>query len=435
MVQAIGGNTFVDDSDANLQAAIDSNIIGDQLQQLKINRMAKRYQNLTGDPLAYDAYLAAGGNPEKAQNFLAYGQLLRQNTIRPSQISDKYVNDFAKSYYEQQVGRKLTAEEDARLQQNLSNKKIRNGFKDFIAQDQTARNLQQLNNDVTDQNAQKLADKVNPKALQSLNEQTGKQVNEIQESGKTARNRLNTIVPQLEKVLKTNKIPSGRQFYFSGISDRQRRAILASPELDALLAAQKDFARDARKTFGGRVTNFELSQYLQAFPNLEQTSEGRLATLAAVRQNAELAQRESQVANRIVNNYRQNHPENAFGYPPNFNAQLEASLDTDPITKSIYDKFKVNTAYLRGLREVGGSKADRGEYSKVVESYSTSKGENNVVENDITRITDAFRFLKSNPDAIENNRYLTLQDGNVYIFGKSGGKLTLTKGKRRSRGT
>ena len=431
MVQQLGADTFVDNSEANLQSAVDTSIIQDQLQQLKINRMARNYQRLTGDPLSYDAFLAAGGDAKKAQNFLAYGQLVRRNTVKPSQISDQDVGDFAKSYYENQAGRQLTAEEDERLRNNLSNKKTRQGFKDYIAQQQTANNLQSLNSSVTDESAQKLADKVNPKALQFLNQQTGKQVASIQESGRTSRSRLNTLLPRLERILKSNKLPSGTKFYFSGFTDKQRRAILASPELDELLAAQKEFARDARSTFGGRVTNFELDQYLQAFPNIEQTPEGRLATLAAVKQNAELAQRESQVTNKIIRNYRANHPENAFGYPPNFNEQLEASLENDPRTKSIYDKFNATTAYLRGLREVGGSRTNRQEYNDVLQTYYSTKGsEDNFRANDVDRITDAFRFLKSNPDSIQNNRYLTLQDGSVYVFGSRGGKLTLTRGKR-----
>lgn len=433
MVRQIGGDTFVDDSDANLADVIDRNIIGDQLQQLKINRMAKRYQNLTGDKLSYDAFLAANGDPAKAQNFLAYGQLVRRNTVKPSQVTDKDVDEFARNYYEQQAGRQLTAQEQERLTNNLSNKKTRRGFKDFIAQQQTASNLQNLNNAVTNQDTQKLADKVNPKALQSLNESTGKEVAKIQESAKASRRQLDLLLPRIEKILKRNNLPTGTQYYFSGVTDKQRRAVSSSSDLDELIAAQKEFGKGAKPIFGGVVTNQQFFSFVQAFPAIEQTAEGRLATLASVKQYAELSKREAELTNKIVNNYRQNHPENSFGYPPNFNEQLESSLETDPKTKAIYERYKVTTAQLDGLQRVGGSKLDRQEYNDVLSSYYKSKGnEDNFKSNDVERITDAFKFLKSNPDALSTNRYLTLQDGNVYIFGSSKGKLTLTKGRKRS---
>lgn len=52
-------------------------------------------------------------------------------------------------------------------------------------------------------------------------------------------------------------------------------ALLQSPESEAYINATKNFIANARQVFGGRVTNFELEQFLKTIPTLENTKEGR----------------------------------------------------------------------------------------------------------------------------------------------------------------
>ena len=423
---------IIDDYGERVAAAADSQIIGTQLRNLEIQRQARAYQRVTGDKLAYDAFVAANGDPAKAQNFLAYGQMVNRATVKPADVTDKDVMAFAQNYYEQEAGRKLTPAESARLEQNLSDKTLRNNFKSIIAERQTATNLQQLNSEtVTDSKV--LADKVNPKALQNLNTANNKFSTEVQDSGRQATNQLQTVFPQLEDALKSNKIPSGRSYYFSGFTDNMRRQINASPELDTLLSSVKAFARGARATFGGRVTNFELDQYLEAYPNIQQTAEGRLAVFQTAKLNAELAKREAEITNDLIARYRAATPSNAFGFPPNLREQLAASLETDPKARALFQQYEATTAQLRALRTIRGNKADRQEFNNVLQTYYDARGkqENRFRADDINRISQSFNYLKSNPQFLDTHRYLTLADGSQFVFGRKGRNLTLTRYQRK----
>lgn len=435
MVQIAGGSgsLIVDDTQAQQDAAFDRGLLSSHLKNIDINKKARAYQKLTGDPLAFEAFTAADGDAAKAQNFLAYGQMARRATVRPDQVSNKMVDEYAKNYYEQQAGRPLTEEEQERLNRNLEDKKNRSDFKNIIAQQQTANNFQSLNAMATNPGAQKAADFVNSRSLKALNDDHRELAREINDSARTSKNLLNTTIPRVQKALESGKIPSGRQYFLSGFTDAQRRQVNASPELDVFLSGIKTFLKDARKTFGGRVTNFEVSQYLQAFPNLEQTAEGRLAVLAAVKESNQLAVREGELINEITARYRAEHPENAAGYPPNLDQQLADALDNDPKTKAIYDRYKASIAQLDALREIGGNKKVRQEFNSVLNSYYDGRGENNIKSQDIKRVQEAFQYLKSNPDQLKSSRYLQLTDGSTYVFGKKSGKLNLQKLKREGK--
>ncbi len=54
-----------------------------------------------------------------------------------------------------------------------------------------------------------------------------------------------------------------------------RFPFLASPEAQRFVKTLNEFSQNAKDTFGSRVTNFDLQQYLKRFPNLMNSEEGR----------------------------------------------------------------------------------------------------------------------------------------------------------------
>lgn len=75
---------------------------------------------------------------------------------------------------------------------------------------------------------------------------------------------------------------------------------LKNPESDEAQAIIQGFARDAKTFFGGRVSNFEVEQFMKALPNLSQSPEGRKRIIARLKDFARLEKATYDEARNVI---------------------------------------------------------------------------------------------------------------------------------------
>lgn len=97
---------------------------------------------------------------------------------------------------------------------------------------------------------------------------------EIVDNKRSAQKDLNELKHQ-EELEKTGKLST--PLYYSALKrfHLDIPALLGSPESEAYIKSTQQFIGNARQIFGGRVTNFELEQFLKSVPTLENTPRGR----------------------------------------------------------------------------------------------------------------------------------------------------------------
>ena len=119
-------------------------------------------------------------------------------------------------------------------------------------------------------------------------------------------------------------------------------ALLQSPESEAYIASTKNFISNARQIFGGRVTNFELDQFLKTIPTLENTKEGRKIILSKMKNVAQAKVQRYKAYEEVLRESK--------GVPPlDLDEQIERKLDKK------LDKFsKKFTQGLQKQQEYGG---------------------------------------------------------------------------------
>jgi len=79
----------------------------------------------------------------------------------------------------------------------------------------------------------------------------------------------------LENLDKSKKLPKGLGRINVDKEGNLRLPFLGSPESQRFVKTLNEFSSGAKDTFGSRVTNFDLAQYLKRFPTLLNTEEGR----------------------------------------------------------------------------------------------------------------------------------------------------------------
>ena len=429
-INVVPSGSIVDDDSArkDRNEAFGQALILDQLKQLKIRRNADKYMKLTGDPLAAEAFELAEGDQEKAQKYLALGHLSRNALVRPEDVSRGDVREFAKQHYEAEAGRSLTEEELARLDTNLQDKDTFNNIRAGIAQQQTEAGLAQIGQTYISKDKAG-NDVVNRAALTDSNKALSKFNQSVQTSAIEANRVLNTTLPQVRKSIKSGNLPSGRQYNAAGtLGNNVRRTLINNPDVDSFLAAQKDFARGARATFGGRVTNFELRTYLDAFPALEQSADGRLLVLEGTEQYYQLASLEGKIAAEITEKYRRQNPSNRYGYPPNLQQQLAHALDQDPRARDIYRKYRASAAHIRALANEGKDKQARDGVNKMLGSYYHSVGDKKT-EADVERLYETYKYLQggAGKKSLSRKPVTTLDDGSRYRWVRKNNQLVVEK--------
>lgn len=78
----------------------------------------------------------------------------------------------------------------------------------------------------------------------------------------------------LKDLSKSNKLPSGLGRLNVDEDGNLKLPFLASKEAQRFVKTVNEFASGAKDTYGSRVTNFDLAQYLKQFPNLLNSKEG-----------------------------------------------------------------------------------------------------------------------------------------------------------------
>ncbi len=79
----------------------------------------------------------------------------------------------------------------------------------------------------------------------------------------------------LEDLDKSDKLPKDLERLNVDEEGNLRLPFLASPEAQRFVKTLNEFSEGAKDTFGSRVTNFDLAQYLRRYPTLLNSKEGR----------------------------------------------------------------------------------------------------------------------------------------------------------------
>ena len=79
----------------------------------------------------------------------------------------------------------------------------------------------------------------------------------------------------LEDLSKSQKLPSSLGRLNVDAEGNLRIPFLATPQAERYVKTLNEFSSGAKDTFGSRVTNFDLTQYLKRFPTLLNSPEGR----------------------------------------------------------------------------------------------------------------------------------------------------------------
>lgn len=109
---------------------------------------------------------------------------------------------------------------------------------------------------------------------------------QIIDDKRTAEKDINAINHQEELEKSGNLISPG---YYSALKKAglDIPALLGSPESEAYIKSTQQFLGNARQVYGGRVTNFELEQFMKSIATLENTPEGRKIILQQMKNLAQ----------------------------------------------------------------------------------------------------------------------------------------------------
>jgi|GEM_PF-2768015 hypothetical protein len=109
---------------------------------------------------------------------------------------------------------------------------------------------------------------------------------QIVDDKRTAEKDINSITHQEELEKSGNLISPG---YYSALKKvgLDIPALLGSPESEAYIKSTQQFLGNARQVYGGRVTNFELEQFMKSIATLENTPKGRKIILEQMKNLAQ----------------------------------------------------------------------------------------------------------------------------------------------------
>lgn len=137
----------------------------------------------------------------------------------------------------------------------------------------------------------------------------------------------------LDSLNKSDKLPKNLGRLNVDKHGNLRVPFLASPESQRFIKTLNEFAKNAKDTYGARVTNFELTQFLKQFPTLLNTKEGRRQVLQQMRIVNDI---NTEYYKNLRNIYKQ------AGGVRNIDADLAQSLAEDlsePKIEKLRDKF------------------------------------------------------------------------------------------------
>lgn len=125
------------------------------------------------------------------------------------------------------------------------------------------------------------------------------------------REKLNTYeqdaqrIDRLQQLNDTDELPSGfwQRMNVDWENGKIRVPALATPEAQLFVKTVQEFLSSAKDTFGSRVTNFDVSQFMQRLPTLANTKEGRELILKQMTSINRLNQLEKQSILDVYDEY------------------------------------------------------------------------------------------------------------------------------------
>jgi predicted transcriptional regulator with HTH domain len=106
---------------------------------------------------------------------------------------------------------------------------------------------------------------------------------------------------------------------------------LMKPESEEFQKLRQTQLRDARQYFGGRVTNFEMDQFLKSIPSLNQSPEGRKRVIANMERINKLKVKTAETARKIIK---------ANGGIPPLDLQEQIDEKMEPERERVAQEFK-----------------------------------------------------------------------------------------------
>lgn len=134
-------------------------------------------------------------------------------------------------------------------------------------------------------------------------EQTKKYREEVEKMGEEADHTL-ALLGRQKELNKKGNLPHPAQTQFLRNFGMEWAL---NPDAQEFGGLEKEFLKGARSIFGGRVTNFEMSQFLRGIPTLMQSKEGRGRIIKNLDIMARLKKLKSETTNKILKNHE---------YPP-----------------------------------------------------------------------------------------------------------------------
>jgi hypothetical protein len=110
---------------------------------------------------------------------------------------------------------------------------------------------------------------------------------------------------------------------------------LLNPESEEFQKIQANFLRNAKQYFGGRISNYEVEQFLKTIPSLSQSPEGRSRVIANLKKIARGAEEYYQASQEVLKEHR--------GVPPlDFEEKVEERIDKrlDAVAKKFKEDLK-----------------------------------------------------------------------------------------------
>jgi hypothetical protein len=138
------------------------------------------------------------------------------------------------------------------------------------------------------------------------------------------------IVNRMEDLEKSGKLSSG---LIPGLLEKAGLDALLNPEDQVFIKLRTAFMSGAKKAIGGRVTNFELDNFMKSVPSLMQSPEGRRMIIENMRSAFELDKQYYNTQREIIKEHQ------GKALPYDFDEQVFERMK--PHYKKFQDSFKV----------------------------------------------------------------------------------------------
>ena len=99
--------------------------------------------------------------------------------------------------------------------------------------------------------------------------------NELETTGIRSNEHAALRMKRLEQLNESGQLPEGVEKINLDSDGNLRIPGFSTPEAEEFVKILNQFSENAKNTYGSRVTNFDLQQYMRTFPNLWNTEEGR----------------------------------------------------------------------------------------------------------------------------------------------------------------